>query len=83
MGNKANRGEIETDREKGLRRERGDIGGKRNVVWVDFDRWLKSTPEFFKRRQSNRTINISKIVIQDWGGFRNSSASMALHHSLT
>ncbi len=35
------------DREKGLRRERRDVGGKREVAWVDFDRWLKSTPEYF------------------------------------
>jgi hypothetical protein len=40
-------GEKEKQREKGLRRERSDIGGKRNLVWVDFDRWLKSTPEYF------------------------------------
>ncbi len=40
-------GEKEKQREKGLRRERSDIGGKRNVACVDFDHWLKSTPEFF------------------------------------
>jgi hypothetical protein len=40
-------GEKERQREKGLRRERSDIGGKRKMAWVDFDRWLKSTPEYF------------------------------------
>ncbi len=36
-------GEKKRQREKGLRRERerSDVGGKREVAWVDFDRWLK------------------------------------------
>jgi hypothetical protein len=40
-------GEKEIQREKGLRRERYNIGGKRKVAWVDFDCWLKSIPEYF------------------------------------
>jgi hypothetical protein len=60
--------EKERQREKGLRRDRSNIGGHRKLAWVDFDCWLKSTPEYFWRRQSNRTINLSKIVNLDLGG---------------
>jgi hypothetical protein len=38
-GNRANRGERETEREW--------IRGREETAWVDFDGWLKSTPEYF------------------------------------
>ncbi len=40
-------GEKERQREKGERRERSHIGGRREMAWVDFDCWLKSAPEYF------------------------------------
>ncbi len=53
----ANKGEgerqREREREKGLeKRERSGMGGNRRIAWVDFDHWLKSTPEYFQRCHS-------------------------------
>jgi hypothetical protein len=46
MGNRANRRERETEREQ-IIGERSSVGGERKMAWVDFDHWLKSTPEYF------------------------------------
>ncbi len=50
-GSKANRGERETDRERGLERERererSSVGGKKEVAWVVLTIGQRSTPENF------------------------------------
>jgi hypothetical protein len=53
--------------------------------WVDFDRWSKSrTPEnVYKRCQSNRTINLMKIVNQDlWLGMSSAITKSFAHITL-
>ena len=44
-------GEKERQREKRLE-ERDKWHWWREKAWVDFDHWLKTTPEYFKKYQS-------------------------------
>ncbi len=58
-GNKARKRKREREREVwGERhgRDRKRRGSFEKIVWVDFDCWSKSTPEYFLKTSINRTM---------------------------